>query len=274
MNGRDEDILRAYRAASETLDEQPGASARAAILAAAAREVDAKPEPADRPARRRFSGSRRPLALAAAVLVGAIALTVALQKEEAPGGESVALAPPPISGYEDAPLSDSIAESAPAAAAKPEPAMPAAPPAPRAARSQSPRAAAPAAAKPSSASQPPAETRLAETADDAVPPRPASAAADASAAGRGDTSTAVAEPARAPAAMARTRIATEERREAQSAARAELEAIDDPERWIARIVALREQGRHDDAERELKRLRERFPQTKIPPAALRPFGTR
>ncbi len=275
MNGRDEDTLRAYRAASEALDEQPGASVRATVLAAAAREIDAKPQLGDRVARPRFGGSRRPLALAASVLVGAIALTVALQKEETPGGESVALAPPPISGYEDATSSDSIAESGPAAAAKPEPAVPAAPPAPRAARSQTPRAAAPAEAKPSSAPQPPAETRLAESTPEPAPPPPASVAADTSAAGsRTDANTVAAEPARAPAAMGRTRIATEERREAQSATRAELESIDDPERWIARIVALREQGRHDDAERELKRLRERFPQAKIPPAALQPFGTR
>jgi hypothetical protein len=39
-------------------------------------------------------------------------------------------------------------------------------------------------------------------------------------------------------------------------------------------VALRRAGQHDEADRELKRLRERYPQLEIPAAALPPVGTR
>jgi hypothetical protein len=42
-----------------------------------------------------------------------------------------------------------------------------------------------------------------------------------------------------------------------------------PAQWIERIVKLREAGRDDEADRELTRLRERYPDFKVPPAALR-----
>jgi hypothetical protein len=51
---------------------------------------------------------------------------------------------------------------------------------------------------------------------------------------------------------------------------AELNAED----WLKRIVALRAGGRHDEADAELKRFRERYPQVQVPPAALPPSGTR
>lgn len=63
-----------------------------------------------------------------------------------------------------------------------------------------------------------------------------------------------------------------ERTAALAEGTAELE--NDPARWMERIVALREAGRDDDADRELARLRERYPDTKVPPEALRRTGTR
>jgi hypothetical protein len=48
----------------------------------------------------------------------------------------------------------------------------------------------------------------------------------------------------------------------------------DPVRWAERLIALREAGRDDDADRELARLRERYPDFKLPPNALRRAGTR
>jgi len=48
----------------------------------------------------------------------------------------------------------------------------------------------------------------------------------------------------------------------------------DPARWMERIIALRDAGRDEDAERELARLRERYPDQKVPPNALRRTGTR
>lgn len=47
-----------------------------------------------------------------------------------------------------------------------------------------------------------------------------------------------------------------------------------PDAWLDYIVRLRRDGRHDEADAELKRLRERFPDVRVPPAALRPTGTR
>jgi hypothetical protein len=49
---------------------------------------------------------------------------------------------------------------------------------------------------------------------------------------------------------------------------------DDPARWLERIVALREAGRDEEADRELARLRERYRDVTVPPAALRRTGTR
>lgn len=48
----------------------------------------------------------------------------------------------------------------------------------------------------------------------------------------------------------------------------------DPARWAERVIALRDTGRDDDADRELVRLRERYPDFKLPPNALRRAGTR
>lgn len=55
---------------------------------------------------------------------------------------------------------------------------------------------------------------------------------------------------------------------------ADVSAADAPGPWLDRIVALRRAGQHDEADRELKRLRERYPQLEIPAAALPPVGTR
>jgi hypothetical protein len=57
---------------------------------------------------------------------------------------------------------------------------------------------------------------------------------------------------------------------AQSAAR--LDAARDFEgsapTWLERIVKLRSEGRHAEADAELKRFRERYPDVQVPPAAL------
>jgi len=50
MNGTgDESLDRGYRAANDVLDERPSAATRAAILAAAARQVQAGPRDAQAP---------------------------------------------------------------------------------------------------------------------------------------------------------------------------------------------------------------------------------
>jgi hypothetical protein len=44
--------------------------------------------------------------------------------------------------------------------------------------------------------------------------------------------------------------------------------------WFEVIIRMRRDGRHDEADAELKRLRERYPDVRVPPAALRPTATR
>ncbi len=76
-------VLRAYAATHDALDEAPGADARAAILAAAARNVGSRPAAAGR-AVGRGSRWRVPLATAASVLVGTIAVLLATRIEQEP----------------------------------------------------------------------------------------------------------------------------------------------------------------------------------------------
>ena len=68
-----------YRQASAELDERPSASVRASILAAAAREVGAKPVDAATPYRAR---PRWPLAAAAAVMLSTLAVMLAIRTNE------------------------------------------------------------------------------------------------------------------------------------------------------------------------------------------------
>jgi hypothetical protein len=60
------------------------------------------------------------------------------------------------------------------------------------------------------------------------------------------------------------------RGEVDAAATVELRAED----WLEKIIKLRKSGRHDEADAELKRFRERYPQVQVPADALAPSGTR
>ena len=93
-NTRDKRVVDAYRAASDNLDERPQPATRAAILAAAARAVDAQPHDAQsgatsgrvgmrvRERKRSLVASKRPLALAASFLVATVAVVLATQTYE------------------------------------------------------------------------------------------------------------------------------------------------------------------------------------------------
>jgi hypothetical protein len=122
-------VLDAYRAASTALDEQPQPGTRAAVLAAAARAVQAQPQDAatGRTAARRalhaperVHVSRRPLALVASVLVGAVALLLAIQTDDgqlqAPQEAAAPASAPPLAMQSGPP---SRAEPAPAVAPAP-----------------------------------------------------------------------------------------------------------------------------------------------------------
>ena len=67
-----------------------------------------------------------------------------------------------------------------------------------------------------------------------------------------------------PAAPAPLSAAQEEHKQADESAAA----------WLERIIKLRREGRHVEAEAELKRFRERYPQVQPPAEALPPTGTR
>ncbi len=234
------DVVRGYRAANEVLDERPRAATRSAVLAAAARAVEAKPRAVDRMRHWRF-----PLAAAAAVLISTIAVLMATRTEQ----EAAKLAAAP-------PSADIYAPEPPAAAptaAVPAPARPA--PSAQTPQAQPPQAAPRTEAAPNRRQAPAEKIEAPAVAAAPAPPR---VAADAVA-----SSEARAEPSAAGGAATSPRAAREHAPAA--ATTAELA----PAQWIERIVALRAAGRDDEADRELKRLRKRHPDIRLPPAALR-----
>ena len=261
----DRRVLQAYRAASEALDEAPAQDTRAAILAAAARATGARPQPVGRT--RRWP---MPLAAAASVLVGAIAVLLATQVErQAPGEkpEVVAAAPPAA-----APAADTVVRAATAPATSAE----------TSAASATPTAAAPAplrrdrevmATAPIPAEAPSRDAAAGEraapapVAADSAAPAP-SAPAPAAAVAPESTPQRTQKDAAAPAAA---RLAGR----AEGESRAEIAVAPwraTPEAWVEWIVKLRAEGRHDEADTELAALRARHPDLRLPPAALSPSG--
>lgn len=293
---RDDAPARRYREASAALDERPSPATRAAILAAAARQVEARPQSADAP--RVMRRPRWPLAAAAAVLLSTLAVMMANRTEQempsftAPAErapESVAIAPAPSAA---APSSDS-------AAALPPPPIAQAP-APIAKRStasnaREERSSVPAAptergdAQRSDAASAAASARSAERSPEVVsaesrqdlpaalpsaPPAPPRAAPLA----RSAPAPAAAGAVRAPDIAAEgqgpspaERGSAQERAPA-SQGKAGLDAARDFEgsapMWLERIVKLRREGREAEADTELKRFRERYPDVPVPSAAL------
>ena len=134
------DVLAAYRAARDVVPEgeAPRVETRAAILAAAARAVDARPQSVGSDAVVRPSGARSglrlPLALAASLLVGTVAWQLAAQFDASPPTEQIArapAAPPPLSLESSAAPPPIAPTAAPRSAPTPSPvAEPLSPPAP------------------------------------------------------------------------------------------------------------------------------------------------
>jgi hypothetical protein len=296
-----------YRAASEVLDERPSAATRAAILAAAARQVEARPRDAGSPVR----PPQRP---AATVLLSTLAVMMATQTErEMPTFTPPASAPPASATAERAaPASDSQGQPAlvappPPATTRSVPASPAIENKQRSAQSAAgngvdaraerdavrqdrptaaspPRDAADAASGVASeehvrAKQETAEQRANEAAASTAPAPAAGALTKRSApAAKPDASSTVerqrderAAPPSGPPAVTRAPAA---RSSAELGAASDREGELNAEDWLKRIVALRASGRHDEADADLKRFRERYPQVQVPPAALPPSGTR
>ena len=308
---RDDPAVRRYREASATLDEQPSATARAAILAAAARNVEARPQAADAP---RISHRRRwPLAAAAAVLLSSLAVMMAQRTAEemptftapaesqdrAAAPATSASTPPLAIGERQVPSSPSPATAdAPQASGKnavgeesrtgtlapgirmkkAAPADPAGEPAiaasPRPEARDRPEIAAEAARRyPGAPVEQETSSGEARRALPAVPPQPAAAMPAPAEAGTGPSATdagraeappavraARKELAPAPVPQARGSVTEDALRNAEKSA----------SDWLARIVTLRGEGRHAEADAELKRFRERFPEMQVPPAAWPP----
>lgn len=299
--------LHDYRAAAAALDERPSAAARAAILAAAAREVGARPRDAATgvPPGRGHRALRWPMAAAATVLLSSLAVMMAQRVEQesptvaeiavppatpaAPSTDDRAAAEGPAVAIAPAPPADAVAERPTTA---PTLAAPRSPPPPRRARQEppAPGIAAPEAARersvvqsaPSSPTPPPAPSAPAPFA--AAPSAPAATAAPPIAqpseqAAAADTATARRQQT-APSAKASS--SREARSEAGlgAAQRADAVPAEAEERalsaddWLARIVRLREAGRHAEADAQLQRFRQRYPQVRLPEQALPPAGTR
>lgn len=323
-----------YRQASGEMDERPSAAVRASILAAAAREVGAKPVDAATP----YSARKRwPLAAAAAVMLSTLAVMMAIRTNEempqfspppAPARTSpdtmappAAATPPAVSMAEQSPserekppLSATRAPARTAAADSTAP--PAAPPAPITEESISNRQMkdAQAVERPLERGQEGFGGRLKKESNSVaqanreanrpvVTEAPSAAPANEQDRARQNmpASSAVAPPvaeatvtpklraeqraaagAAAPAPPVDQASADARRDAAKPAAPPPLAAAQSEHKqveesaalWLERIIKLRRDGRHDEADAELKRFRERYPQVQPPAEALLPAGTR
>jgi hypothetical protein len=306
------ELVSRYRQASAEVDERPAASTRASILAAAAREVGARPVDAATQLR---TPRRWPLAAAAAVMLSTLAVMLAIRTNEEmpqfsappePARSAADNAAPPAKVAQAPPLADqppserqvteqpsarteparareerSAALAGSAAESAPQAPRAAPPPAPagnevdsvsRAAREASPPVLAETPAKPLSKEQ------ARENAPAALPASPAPEPTNRSKQ-RAEQSTVG---AAAPAPPMDQAAGDARRDAAKPAAPAPLSAMQGERKqtdesaaaWLERIIKLRREGRHDEADAELKRFRERYPQVQPPSEALLPAGTR
>ncbi len=292
----DRDLIRRYREANAAVEERPSASVRASILAAAAREVRAKPTDAAVVTRRR---TRWPLAAAAAVMLSTLAVMLAIRtNEEMPqfspeqprtneAAQKVApAAPPATAGIEAVIEKQAKRETQPQAApalnrqSMPPTEIPRARPRIEgdvAATTSSERQQQ--APRPSSVTAPASSAPMGAVADAAQPSpsTPAPEAAPANAKVRSAQAGSA-----APSARSIDKAAQDSRRDAGDSDAAQLSVAPARERaeasepaglWLERIIRLRREGRHVEADAELKRFRERYPQVQPPAEALAISGT-
>lgn len=256
----DQRVLKHYEAANAALDEAPRDQTRTAILAAAARAAHSRPHPVGRARRWRL-----PLAAAASLLVGTIAVLLATRIDEValedarplPPTASVAVpsaAEPAARGDAADPTVESkVADAAEIGRAVPSEGR---------LREQRPSTL-PAARDSASNGQLAKRNEPAAPAAVVAPPVAAATKPEAFA------------DRRAPAAAPAERSAREEiagLRQSAEAAANEAPWRATAESWIERVVKLRAEDRHDEADAELKLLRERHPDLQLPVGVLRPPG--
>lgn len=325
MSG-DERVRHDYRAATDAVDERPSAATRTAILAAAARQVNARPQSEIKPRKRTVA--RWPMAAAAAVLLSTLAGLVAVRTErEMPSfNQEPESAQSPVASSAAPPLADSAVtqpRSEPVPAAPPlaresarieESQRAPSPPAPsnRTARADAPaqpQRSAPA-AKPAESeltrdernrsekalsADASAESRAKSVKEEAVPRAPAAETPSAGVRAAPESFRTEPAPAAAPAPITpekKDNIANLAKARQQApaasnatgavggavpatrASEADVTSLPRPEEWLEKIVRLRRNGQHAEADAELKQFRERYPQIQVPPEALNPSGTR
>ena len=330
MSGAQRELTDRYRQASAELGERPSASVRASILAAAAREVGAKPVDAATP---RGARMRWPLAAAATVMLSTLAVMLAIRTNEEMPQFTEAPTPAPVRSGADnvappaaAPPAASMAEKAPAqrsardqSALESQPAAQAAARAPAAPMveksiSNSDTKDAQAVERPLARTQErsrrPSEERFGGGRAGAarsepsgghrstrhwVPkrktgrgrtcplhhlplpaPEPAATPETAGRAGRCGRRRRASTPSGSGEQRCPTRCseARRARRRCQPRRASASRLKSRPRLWLERIIKLRREGRHDEADAELKRFRERYPQVQPPAEALLPAGTR
>ena len=308
------ELVSRYRQASAEVDERPAASARASILAAAAREVGAKPVDATTQLR---TPRRWPLAAAAAVMLSTLAVMMAIRTNEEmpqfsappePARSAADNAAPPAKVAQTPPLADQPPSERqvtqpPSAGAKPARAREERSAALAGSAADSAPQARPAAPPPAPASNEVDSVQKAprETSPPVLTETPGKSLSKEQEQGRQNALGALsASPAPEPASRSKQRAeqpaagaatptppidqaAADARRDAAkpvatapiSAAQGERKQTDESAAaWLERIIKLRREGRHDEADAELKRFRERYPQVQPPSEALSPAGTR
>ena len=303
-----EAIARAYREASDAVDERPDPHVRAAVLATAARAVDAKPHDAARPAATHpFAARRWPLSLAALLVVSIMTGLVVThgwwerpdlvdanhERRETPQASAEARADAPAK----APAQASVQAVAPSISATQSAGMIGsqdidANQGRRATREPDTKSAGSPRRAPRVAS-PEIDAKVAREAPTAIAPDLAAGISSGITSKKSEmpaTNSAPAASALAPAPAQRSFSQSPEmqagmhvdtpadagaRMDARAKARSESQVeIASPEAWVERIVKLREAGDDDEADREVARLKQRYPTFTIPREALRPLGTR
>lgn len=258
-----------HHRASSQVDVAPDPSVRAAVLAAAARAVDAKPHAADAVAAAPFGRRRWPVSMAALLVVSLMTgLVVNQAMRDEPDRVTSAAAPPaPVPPAPSPALAKSVEVAAPAQTG-PDARSTAA-----VTKRERPKAdhghaldgftrdAAPAPAADDAAAA--AKIVAPPSSEPAPPPAPAPgkarAAAPSVAESNADEAPAAARPSPSMNAAQRIRRGPEPLT---------------PEAWVERIVKLREAGDGAAADREVEALHARYPDFEIPGAALAPTGTR
>ncbi len=283
-----EAIERVYREASDAQAERPDPQVRAAVLAAAARAVDAKPHDAARSvASHPFAAQRWPLSAAALLVVSIMTGLVATRgwwerpdlvdanqdRRETMQAPAQTAAPSSSDTQSAGAIAPADAEVDKGQSARREPES----------RPASPRRRAPSVAAPK-VNDSVTRDAPAEAAPDLageISSGPMRQKAEAPSSNAAPAPAAPAAPATSAAAItqgplsrsADAQAGAREKTDASSRAESRIEP-ESPEAWTDRIVKLRAAGNDDEADREVARLKRRYPNFTIPREALRAMGTR